>query len=87
LCEARKPLAHARDCTHTGEPPREVVGSIRPVVPNCLGPDGCCTELCDLADASGGSQCSGEPLGQQCLAYFEADGPPEYSDVGVCAIP
>jgi hypothetical protein len=55
--------------------------------PGCMTA-GCCTEVCDLDDPLGDAQCTGEPQGQTCQAWYEEDtAPPGYEDVGACALP
>lgn len=58
----------------------------------CLGPasvegcgaeSGCCAPFCDLSAAMPGEPCN---TSETCEAFFE-DPPPDYIDVGVCALP
>jgi len=57
-------------------------------VPNCVGSGGCCSEVCDLSDAAGDGQCSGQADGQTCQPWYEEGAaPPGYEDVGACALP
>jgi hypothetical protein len=45
----------------------------------------CCTVFCDLGDADPNANCTG---GEQCVPFFEAGtAPPQYRDVGICALP
>ena len=46
------------------------------------GASGCCTEICDLSDPI---PCVG--AGEQCIPYYLGDAPPQYANVGMCAIP
>jgi len=48
----------------------------------CDPQDGCCTPYCDLTLPP---NCPGAM--QTCQPYFEMDPPPEYMNVGVCAVP
>ncbi|MBL4683879.1 MAG: ribulose phosphate epimerase [Nannocystaceae bacterium] len=53
--------------------------------PNCAAAGGCCGAYCDL---SGGDDCPGAALGQECTSpYAEGDVPPGYEDTGWCVIP
>ncbi|MEX1364920.1 MAG: ribulose phosphate epimerase [Nannocystaceae bacterium] len=56
------------------------------VVPDCVGSGGCCSEFCDLSDADPDAGCS--QTGQTCQTWFEEGAaPPQYVDVGACALP
>ncbi|MBL9103376.1 MAG: ribulose phosphate epimerase [Myxococcales bacterium] len=47
---------------------------------------GCCEPFCDLSAPDPDSQCTG--MGQGCVPWFEEGmAPPDYINVGVCAIP
>ncbi len=53
-------------------------------VPGCTDTR-CCTEFCDLRQADPSSQCTGEPEGAECVAwYWEA--PPGYELLGICRL-
>ena len=49
-------------------------------VPGCAGAVGCCADLCDVATG----MC---PAEQSCVPIFGGMAPPEWNDVGVCAVP
>lgn len=45
--------------------------------------DGCCQPFCDVTQAN---MCAG--AGQECIAWYEeGTAPPEYENVGICAVP
>ena len=47
---------------------------------------GCCEPFCDLGDPEADAKCGG--VGQVCNPYFEeGTAPPDYVNVGYCAIP
>jgi hypothetical protein len=46
------------------------------------GSGGCCAVVCDLTDPV---DCPGPA--EQCLSYYAGSPPPQYADVGMCAIP
>mgnify|MGYP006870797751 CR=1 FL=1 len=48
--------------------------------------EGCCEPFCDLGDPDADMNCPG--VGQVCNLYFEeGTAPPEYENVGYCAVP
>jgi hypothetical protein len=63
------------------------VSYVPPGLP-CEGAGHCCTEVCDVDDPLGDLQCAGAAEGQTCQPWYEeGEAPPEYEDVGVCAMP
>jgi hypothetical protein len=52
-------------------------------VEGCGAQSGCCSPFCDLSDADPNANCNPTEV---CEAWF-ADPPPDYVDVGVCAVP
>lgn len=57
-------------------------------VPGCPSPVGCCTELCDVTDPAGDTQCTGFGAGQVCVAWYAMGmAPAGLEDVGVCTVP
>jgi hypothetical protein len=53
----------------------------------CQGAKDCCTEICDLGDPAGDTQCAGAGGGQVCRPWYDEAAPPGYEDVGVCTLP
>ncbi len=65
-----------------------LASSLQPPGLPCEGVGFCCTEICDLSDPAGDSQCTGAAEGQVCQAWYEAGtAPPGYENIGVCALP
>ncbi|MCH9688883.1 MAG: hypothetical protein K0V04_46045 [Deltaproteobacteria bacterium] len=55
--------------------------------PNCAG-DACCTELCEVDNPAGASQCQGAADGQFCAPWYGAGAAPSgFEDVGLCTLP
>jgi hypothetical protein len=46
------------------------------------GASGCCAVVCDLSDPI---TCPG--AAEECISYYPGDAPPQYENVGMCAIP
>lgn len=46
------------------------------------GASGCCTPICDITDPI---VCPGP--GEDCISYYQGPPPPQFEDVGLCAIP
>jgi hypothetical protein len=55
---------------------------------DCASGIGCCSTFCDHTDRTSDDACAALDPGQSCEAWFVAGmAPPEYENVGVCALP
>jgi hypothetical protein len=57
------------------------------VVAGCVDA-GCCAEFCDTTMMNPNDQCTGAPMGEECLDWWNGNPPPPgYEHVGYCGLP